>query len=332
MALIFLLRGCFACAKARAIVQPASGRVLQLRAMVDLSVIIVSYNTRQLLDDCLQSLLQAEQPAGGIEIIVVDNASQDGSPSLVREQYPQVVLVAQAENVGFSAANNAGTAVSNGRVILFLNSDTRVDRRALVEPLAYLDAHPEVGALTARLIYPSGERDPDNHRGFPTPWNAFCHFSGLSRLAPGSPTLNGYFQSYADFEQTHPVDVIAGSFMMMPRAVVEELGGWDESYFFYGEDIDFCYRIHEAGYAIVYYPHVEVLHYKGASSGLRKESADIARPPRETRIRVAKESVRAMELFYQKFYSDKYPPLVTGMVLAGIRFRGWLRVKKHEWS
>lgn len=302
------------------------------RGMVDLSVIIVSYNTRQLLDDCLRSLAEAEQPAGGVEIIVVDNASRDGSQALVREQYPAVRLVENEQNLGFSAANNAGTAVAHGRYILFLNSDTRVGKRALVEPLAYLDEHPDVGAITVRLIYPTGERDPDNHRGFPTPWNAFCHFSGLSRLAPASPRLNGYFQSYADFDKTHAVDVIAGSFMMMPRRVVDELGGWDESYFFYGEDIDFCYRIREAGYAIIYYPHVEVLHYKGASSGLRKESADIAKPPRETRIKVAKESVRAMELFYQKFYSEKYPPLVTGMVLTGIRFRGWLRVKKHQMS
>ncbi len=300
--------------------------------MVDLSVIIVNYNTRQLLDDCLASLNSAEKPPNGIEIIVVDNASQDGSQAMVQEKYPDVVLIANAENLGFSAANNVGSAEATGRQILFLNSDTRVDECALVEPVAYLDANPNVGALTVRLIYPTGERDPDNHRGFPTPWNAFCHFSGLSKLAPDNPKYNGYFQSYADFTQTHTVDVIAGSYMLMPRSVVDELGGWDESYFFYGEDIDFCYRIREAGYDIVYYPHVEVLHYKGASSGLRKESAEIAKPPRETRIKVAKESVRAMELFYRKFYSEKYPAVVTGLVLAGIRFRGWLRVMKHRLS
>jgi hypothetical protein len=112
--------------------------------------------------------------------------------------------------------------------------------------------------------------------------------------------------------------------------VVEELGGWDESYFFYGEDIDFCYRIYEAGYEIIYYPHVQVLHYKGASSGLRKESAAIASPDKETRVKVARESVRAMQVFYSKFYGDRYSPLVTGLVLSGIRARGWLRVLKHQ--
>jgi GT2 family glycosyltransferase len=299
---------------------------------MDLSIIVVSYNTRQLLDDCLRSLYAATAPPGGMEVIVVDNASADGSPDMVRGRYPQARLIANPTNVGYSAANNRGAAVAEGRYLLYLNSDTVVAANALVEPLRYLDAHPEVGALTVRLVYPNGERDPDNHRGFPTPWNALCHFTLLSRLFPKSPRFNGYFRSYEDFSAVHPVPVIAGSYMMMPRALDRQLGGWDETYFFYGEDIDYCYRIHEAGYQIVYYPLVEVVHYKGASSGLRKESADIARPPKETRVKVAEESVRAMEVFYGKFYRDKYPHVVTALVLAGIRARGWLRVMKHRLS
>ena len=296
----------------------------------DLSIVIVNYNTRQLLDDCLASIFAAEAPAGGLEIIVVDNASRDGSQALVREKYPVVQLIASEVNRGFSAANNLGMDVANGRTILFLNSDTRLEPDALVKPLAYLDQQPKVGALTVRLIYPTGERDPDNHRGFPTPWNAICHFSGLSKLFPNDPRFNGYFQSYKNMQETHPVDVIAGSYMLMPMALCRELGGWDETYFFYGEDIDFCYRIREAGYQIIYYPHVEVLHYKGASSGLRKESAKIAKPPKETRVRVAKESVRAMKIFYSKFYRQQYPWLVTAVVLAGIQIRGWFRILKHQ--
>jgi GT2 family glycosyltransferase len=295
-----------------------------------LSIVIVNYNTRQLLDDCLASILAAEAPSGGLEIIVVDNASGDGSQAMVHEKYPAVQLIASEVNRGFSAANNLGVAVANGRTILFLNSDTRVDANALAEPVEYLLANPKVGALTVRLIYPTGERDPDNHRGFPTPWNAICHFSGLSKLFPENPRFNGYFQSYADMSQTHPVDVIAGSYMLMPMSLCRELGGWDETYFFYGEDIDFCYRIRQAGYQIIYYPHVEVLHYKGASSGLRKESAQIAKPPKETRVRVAKESVRAMKIFYSKFYRQDYPWLVTAVVLAGIQIRGWFRILKHQ--
>ncbi|HNS39121.1 MAG: glycosyltransferase family 2 protein [Anaerolineae bacterium] len=297
---------------------------------MDLSVIIVSYNTRQLLDDCLHSLYAAEAPPEGMEIIVVDNASADGSVEMVAEKYPEVVLLACADNLGFSTANNRGSAVARGEYLLFLNSDTVVGADALTQPLAYMRNNPHAGALTVRLVYPNGERDPDNHRGFPTPWNSLCHFSGLSRLFPNSPRFNGYFRSYEDFDQVHAVPVIAGSYMMMPRALDKQLGGWDETYFFYGEDIDYCYRIHQAGYEIIYFPLVEVLHYKGASSGLRKESADIARPPKETRVKVARESVRAMQLFYRKFYSDKYPRWVTALVLSGIRLRGQLRIIKHQ--
>ena len=299
-------------------------------ATLDLSIVIVNYNTRQLLDDCLASLLAAEQPAGDMEIIVVDNASSDGSRAMVRDRYPSVRLVVSEVNRGFSAANNLGVAVANGRHILFLNSDTRVAPDALVAPLEYLEQHPDVGALTVRLIYPNGERDPDNHRGFPTPWNSVCHFTGLNRLFRNDPRFNGYFQSYKNMSQTHPVDVIPGAYILMPLALCRELGGWDSTYFFYGEDIDFCYRIRQAGYQIIYYPHVQVLHYKGASSGLRKESANIARPPKETRVKVAKESVRAMKIFYRKFYRQQYPWIVTAVVLAGIQIRGWFRILKHQ--
>ena len=298
--------------------------------MTDLSVIIVNYNTRDLLDACLASVLAAERPSAGIQIIVVDNASGDGSVVMVQEKYPDVCLLALDENVGFAAANNRGTAVAQGHTLLFLNSDTVISPQALIEPFQYLQDYPQAGAITVKLVYPNGQRDPDNHRGFPTPWNAFCHFSGLNRLFPHKPEFNGYFQSYADFNQTHPVEVIAGSFMMISLALCQQLGGWDETYFFYGEDIDFCYRIHQAKREIIYYPHVEVLHYKGASSGLRKESAAIAHPPKSTRVRVAKESVRAMKIFYRKFYSQQYPPLITALVLAGIQARGWLRIVKHQ--
>ena len=298
--------------------------------MTDLSVIIVNYNTRDLLDACLASVVAAQRPFHGIQIIVVDNASSDGSVAMVQAKYPEVCLLALDDNLGFAAANNRGAAMAQGHTLLFLNSDIVVSRQALIEPFHYLQSHPEVGAITVKLIYPDGQRDPDNHRGFPTPWNALCHFTGLGRLLPHKPQFNGYFQSYADFNQTHGVEVIAGSFMMMPAALFQQLGGWDETYFFYGEDIDFCYRIHQAGHQIIYYPHVTVLHYKGASSGLRKESAGIARPPKSTRIKVAKESVRAMKIFYRKFYRRQYSPLITALVLAGIQARGWLRILRHQ--
>ena len=292
------------------------------------SVVVVNWNGLDHLQRCLPAV--AAQTFAEVDVILVDNGSTDGSVDWVAERFPAVSVIANDRNLGFAAANNRGADLATAPTLLFLNSDTQLSRDALVSPLGYLAESPDVGALTVQLVYPDGRRDPDNHRGFPTPWNALCHFSGLSRLFPNDPRFNGYFVPHADFSQTHDVDVIAGSYMMMPRAVFDELQGWDETYFFYGEDIDLCYRVHEAGYRIVYFPHVEVLHYKGASSGLRKESADIARPPRETRVRVAQESVRAMKVFYRKFYREKYHPLVTGAVLAGIQARGWLRVVHHQ--
>ncbi|MCL4871117.1 MAG: glycosyltransferase family 2 protein [Anaerolineae bacterium] len=299
--------------------------------MTDLSLIIVSYNTRQLLDDCLETVFAAAPPPGGLDVWVVDNASHDGSPEMVAEKYPQVQLIRNAENVGFATANNQAGRLAQGRTILFLNSDTRLSPDALVKPLAYLDEHPLVGGLTVRLVLPTGQLDPDNHRGFPTPWASLCHFTGLNRLFPNSPRFNQYFQSYQDFRQTHRIEVTAGSYLLMPMALYQELGGWDEQYFFYGEDIDLCYRINEAGYSIIYYPEVEVIHYKGASSGFKKESAGLVpRPPRETRVKVAKESARAMKIFYGKFYQHKYNPVVTFLVLQAIQLQGWLRVIKHR--
>ncbi len=158
-----------------------------------LSIVIVNYNTCRLLDDCLRSLAEAEPPAGGMEVIVVDNASSDGSQAMVAQKYPDVKLVASEVNRGFSAANNMGTAVSTGKYVLFLNSDTRVGKDALSKPIQYMETHPEIGALTVRLVYPNGQRDPDNHRGFPTPWNAMCHFTGLSKFFADNPRYNGYF-------------------------------------------------------------------------------------------------------------------------------------------
>lgn len=299
--------------------------------MTDLSIIIISYNTRQLLDDCLETVFAATVPPGGLDVWVVDNASRDGSPDMVMAKYPQVHLIRNQTNVGFATANNQAGKLAQGKAILFLNSDTRISPDALVKPLDYLNTHPQVGGLTVRLVLPTGQLDPDNHRGFPTPWASLCHFTGLNRLFPLSPRFNQYFQSYLDFTQTHRVDVTAGSYLLMPMALYRELGGWDEQYFFYGEDIDLCYRINAAAYEIVYFPLVEVIHYKGASSGFKKESAGLVpRPPRETRVKVARESARAMKIFYGKFYRQKYNPLVTSFVLLAIQVQGWLRILKHR--
>ncbi len=298
--------------------------------MVELSVIIVSYNTINLLRDCLQSIKKAIKPQQGWEIIVVDNASRDGSAQMVKTEFPDTTLIRNKSNLGFAAANNIGVKKSLGNYVLFLNSDTKVDRDSLVKPLKFLKKHPDVGAITVKLLLPNGNIDPDNHRGFPTPWTSASHFLGLNRLFPRSRFFNNYFQSYKNFESIHQIDVAAGSYLMMPRKLFERVGGWDEKYFFYGEDIDLCYQIHQAGKKILYYPKVKVIHYKGASSGLRKESAKITHQPKSVRVRAARESIRAMKIFYRKFYRNRYPTMLTWFILTGIELKGWFRILKQQ--
>ena len=296
----------------------------------DLSIIIVNYNTQALLAACLRSVFAAAAPKNGLEVIVVDNASSDGSQAMVAGQFKQVKLVRNKANLGFARANNEGYKVARGKYLLFLNSDTVVKRYSLVKPLKFLKNHPKVGAVTIKLILGDGTLDIDNHRGFPTPWASFCHFFGLSSLFPHSTSFNPYHLGLKKLNRIHAIPVAAGSFLLLPAKLFDQIGRWDESYFFYGEDIDLCYRINEAGYKIIYYPKVSTLHLKGASSGLRRETAAIAKPDRATRIRVARASVEAMKIFYAKFYAKKYPRLITWLVLSAITLKGWLRVLKHQ--
>ena len=296
----------------------------------DLSIIIVNYNTKGLLADCLASVFAAAAPKNGLEVIVVDNASSDGSQAMVAGQFKQVKLVRNKANLGFARANNEGYKVARGKYLLFLNSDTVVKRYSLVKPLKFLKNHPKVGAVTIKLILGDGTLDIDNQRGFPTPWASFCHFFGLSSLFPHSTIFNPYHLGLKKLNRIHAIPVAAGSFLLLPAKLFDQIGRWDESYFFYGEDIDLCYRINEAGYKIIYYPKVSILHLKGASSGLRRETAAIAKPDRATRIRVARASVEAMKIFYAKFYAQKYPRLITWFVLSAITLKGWLRVLKHQ--
>ena len=298
----------------------------------ELSIIIVNYNTEGLLDDCLASIYKADKPKGGLEVVVVDNGSVDGSVKMVEKKYPQVNLVKSKKNLGFAKGNNVGVEAADGRYVLFLNSDTVIKRYSLVKPLKYLKNHPKAGAITIKLFLKDGSTDLDNHRGFPTPWVSFCKLFGLAALFPKSTFFNGYYMGLKNLNRVHSIPVAAGSYLMMPMRLFKQIGSWDEQYFFYGEDIDLCYRINQAGYKIIYYPKVSTLHLRGASSGLRKESRSIAVSSKENRIKVAKASTEAWKIFYRKFYQDKYPKILTWLVLAGISLKGWLRVLKHQLS
>lgn len=299
----------------------------------DLAVIIVNYNTEKLTEDCLNSVFKADTPNGGLQVIVVDNGSKDGSIEMLRKmvkRHTNLILVESTKNLGFAKANNVGVEASDAKNILFLNSDTVVKRYSLVKPLKYLKTHPEVGAITIRLYLKDGTIDYDNHRGFPTPWAAFTKFSGLAKLFPKSTFFNSYHLGYQKLDKIHQIPVSAGSFLMMPEKIFRKIGMWDETYFFYGEDIDLCYRINEAGYKIIYYPKVSTLHLRGASSGLRKENAKSAASGKVNRLKVAKASTDAWKIFYKKYYHKKYPLIITAIVIAGITLLGNIRVLKHK--
>ncbi len=293
---------------------------------VDLSVIVLSFNTKELLRQCLASLIH-NSPSLKVKIIVVDNASDDGSPQMVEKEFPQVKLIINKMNVGFAKGNNIGLKEAEGDFVLFLNSDTKVEPGGLKEAVDFMRTDKKIGALSAKTLLASGKIDPDCHRGFPTPWASITYFLGLEKLFPQSRFFGQYHQFYLGLDQNHEIDAGAGAFMIIRREIIEKVGTWDEKYFFYGEDLDFFYRIKQAGYKVMFYAKPLLIHYKGASSGLRKESKGVS--TRENRLKVAKASVKAMEIFYRKFYQGKYPSWLTCLVLLGIKIKGFFRVSYH---
>jgi len=302
-------------------------------AKIDLSVIILSYNTEELLRNCLRSIFKSELGKYSMEVIVVDNNSSDGSVEMVKNEFKdKVKLIESKKNLGYSGGNNVGLKHAQGEYILFLNSDTEVISEAFKLVVDYMEKNPKVGALTPKTILFSGGMDPDCHRGFPTPWASVTYFIGLENLFPQSKLFGQYHQLYKDLTKIHEMDAGFGTFLLTRKKIMDKLGGWDDNYFFYGEDLDLFYRIKEDGWKVVFYPKPIVTHYKGASSGLRKESEKmgVLKVDRETRLRAAKESVRAMELFYKKFYKDKYPKWVTFFILTAIRIKGFFRILRHQ--
>lgn len=285
--------------------------------MIDLSIVIVSYNTKELLKECIESIYKNTKDIS-FEIVVSDNDSKDGSSEMVSKNFKDVILVENKKNLGFSKANNVGVKKTSGRFVLFLNSDTVVYEKTLKYMVDFMEKHEDVGAATCKLIMPNGKIDDASHRGFPTPWNAFSHFLGLSKLLPKTKLFGGYNLTYLDFDKPHEIDALAGAFMLVRRTAGEKVNWWDEDYFFYGEDIDFCYMLKQNNWKIYYVPEVSILHYKGVSGGLKKISENISTADKQTKTRSSKERFNAMRIFYKKHYEKTYPKLITKMVYLGI--------------
>ncbi len=295
-----------------------------------LSIIILNYNTKDLLESCLLSVKKARVGGVKLQTIVVDNASTDESVNMVKKKFPWAELVVSKKNLGYSGGNNLGLKKAKGDYVLFLNSDVEIKSNSLVEMVDFVNTDKRIGVVTPKVELFSGGMDPDCHRGFPTPWASITYFLGLEFLFPTSKVFGRYHMGYLDLDKAHEMDAGFGTFMFVRKAVLNQVGSWDEKYFFYGEDLDFFYRIKEAGWKVMFYPKVLALHHKGASSGLRKESKQISIANRETRIKTAKASIVAMEIFYRKFYKGKYNPLLTALILVGIRIKGFFRILKFK--
>lgn len=283
----------------------------------DLSIIILNYNVKDLLIDCLESIFQNKNSRDNWQIIVVDNASDDGSAEALRKKYPQVELVVNKKNLGFAGGNNVGVKLAKAPIILFLNPDTIVLGQVIQKSYQYIMGNPDIGALTCRVELPNGQMDYSCHRGFPTPWNSLMFFSGMSKLFPNSAIFSGYNASYLDTKTTHEIDCLTGAFMMVRKIAGEQINWWDTDYFFNGEDIEFCYQLKLKGWKIYFYPEEKILHFKGSSSGLKKSG--LMKVNKQKRMENIKYGISAMRIFYLKHFYKVYPPLLRDLVLSGIK-------------
>lgn len=283
-----------------------------------LSVIIVNYNVKAFLE---QALLSAQKAAQKVptEIFVVDNDSVDGSVEMVREKFPDVKLIANKKNVGFSAANNQAILESKGDYVLLLNPDTVVEESTFEKVVAFMDAHPDAGGLGVRMIDGKGKFLPESKRGLPTPAVAFYKMCGLSKLFPKSKVFGRYHLKYLSEHETNEVDVLAGAFMLVRKETLDKIGLLDETFFMYGEDIDLSYRITQAGYKNYYFADTTIIHYKGEST-------------KKTSVNYVFVFYRAMVIFAQKHYKGGNAQLFSLFINVAIWFRAALALCWRFWQ
>ena len=316
-----------------------------------LSFIIVNYATKGLIEKNITNLLNSWS---NCEVIFVDSDSPDGSADYVEKRFgkdPRVILI-RSQNNGLSAGYNSGLKKASGDYYIYLGTDAFPTKEALEKIVKFMDENPDVGISTPKLFTRDGKIDLDAHRGFPTPWASITHFLYFDRLFPKSKVFNQYTRGYEDFDSVHEIDVCISHFMCVRPEVHGKIGKWDEDYFLYGEDIDFCYRAKKAGFKIMYLGNIAVLHYKGASVG-RDTAKDIENAMNTSyekisfkgqvfdgksteklntkewmKVKISKESTSAMKTFYLKHMAKNYPFYVNWLVLGGIWVNQQLRFLK----
>lgn len=292
--------------------------------MKDLSIIIVSYNTKETTKNCLDKLIGSldKNPQVKSEVVVVDNASKDGSSLMLKayqkkleakkkEKKTQVDLktIFNSKNLGFGAANNRAIKKSEGKYILLLNSDVYVDHVNFEDLIDYMEKNKNVGALTVKVVLPNGKIDLASHRGFPTLWRSLTYFLKLEETLAKIPKLTrifgGYHLLHLGFDSVHEIDSPTAAFYLTRKSILNKVGGFDSSFFMYGEDIDLSYRIKELGYKIIYYPLYSVLHLKyqsGLKSGVKK-----------TERKTKQYFYDSMKIFYDKHYADKNAKMLNNI-------------------
>src|SRR3989344_7105462 len=289
-----------------------------------LSIIVLSFNTKNLLRDCLLSLNKVKTEVN-FEVIIPDNGSTDGSVKMVEKDFAWVKKVIRiGKNIGFAAGNNRAKPYVQGKYVLFLNPDTLVHKNTLGLCVEYLDNHNDVGALTCKILLPSGQLDKDARRAFITPWIGLTHiYLKLDRIFPKSKLFSQYWYGYMSPNEEHEVDSLQGAFLLTRKRVLDQVGWFDEDYFLNAEDIDLCWKIKEKGWKIIYYPEVSITHIKGAAKGKTKETKKKVNLKEKLKYRLAE--VDAMELFVKKRLWKKYPLALNLFVLTGTKLLRLIR-------
>jgi GT2 family glycosyltransferase len=272
-----------------------------------LSIVIVNYNVQHFLEQCLHSVRKASENIP-TEIFVVDNNSVDGSIAMVKQKFPEVQLIENKKNTGFSFANNQAMRIAKGEYVLLLNPDTVVEEDTFEKVVAFMDAHPNAGGLGVKMLDGKGNFLPESKRGLPTPAVAFYKIFGFSRLFPRSKTFGKYHLGFLDKDKTHEVDILSGAFMLMRKATLDKVGLLDETFFMYGEDIDLSYRIILGGYKNYYFPETRIIHYKGEST-------------KKSSVNYVFVFYKAMVIFANKHFSQNNAKLFSFLINIAIYLR-----------
>jgi GT2 family glycosyltransferase len=279
------------------------------------SVIIVNYNVACFLEQCLQSVYVALKNIHA-EVFVVDNNSVDNSVEMVENKFPQVHLIQNKKNVGFSKANNQAIRLAKGEYILLLNPDTVVEADTFEKVISFMDITPDAGGLGTKMVNGRGEFLPESKRSLPVPSVAFYRIFGLSKLFKKSKRFGKYHLTYLNPDEIHSVEVLSGAFMLLRKSVLDNIGLLDEDYFMYGEDIDLSYRITKAGYKNYYFPKTRIIHYKGEST-------------KKSSINYVFVFYRAMQIFAKKHFSQKNAATLNIMINIAIYLRAFLSIIKR---